>query len=102
MGPSCAVPAISAGGAVVEPFPSTWILTSGYCFLKLSDQSVMRLFSVSEPIEFRFPETAPVALYPLMLLSTSTACADAGSEASNTAASAPDELRLFHHVCLLE
>ena len=29
MGPSCAVPAISAGGAVDEPLPSIWIFAFG-------------------------------------------------------------------------
>jgi len=57
MGPNCAVPASSAGGAVDEPLPSTWIRTLGYCLRKASDQSVIMLSSVSEPIEFRLPET---------------------------------------------
>ena len=29
IGPSCAVPSISAGGAVEEPLPSTWTFTFG-------------------------------------------------------------------------
>src|SRR6185369_15996507 len=38
MGPSWAVPAIRAGGAVLEPLPSIWMLTLGYFFLKPSAQ----------------------------------------------------------------
>ena len=33
-----------------------WMRTFGYCFWKPSAQKVMRLFSVSEPIELRLPE----------------------------------------------
>jgi hypothetical protein len=36
MGPSWAVPAIRAGGAVLEPLPSIWMLTLGYFFLNPS------------------------------------------------------------------
>src|ERR1039457_5984255 len=38
MGPNWAVPAIRAGGAVLEPLPSIWILTLGYFFLNPSAQ----------------------------------------------------------------
>ena len=57
MGPNCAVPAMSAGGAVEEPLPSTWIFTFGYILAKASPHSVMRLFMVSEPTLERLPET---------------------------------------------
>ena len=60
MGPNCAVPEMSAGGAVDEPLPSTWIFTLGYIFAKASPQSVMRLFMVSDPTLLRFPETPEV------------------------------------------
>ena len=42
------------------------MLTFGYAFLKPSAQKVIRLFSVSEPMEFRLPETPLTALYGLM------------------------------------
>jgi hypothetical protein len=29
IGPSCAVPSMSAGGRVLEPLPSTWMTTFG-------------------------------------------------------------------------
>ena len=50
------MPEISAGGAVEEPLPSIWMRTFGYCFWKPSAQKVIRLLSVSEPIELRLPE----------------------------------------------
>ena len=57
IGPSCAVPSIKAGGAVLEPLPSIWILTLGYCLRKPSAQRVMRLLSVSEPMLLTLPDT---------------------------------------------
>ena len=57
IGPNCAVPEMSAGGAVDEPLPSTWIFTFGYILAKASPHSVMRLFMVSEPVLDRLPET---------------------------------------------
>ncbi len=51
------MPEISAGGAVEEPLPSIWMRTFGYCLPKPSAQKVIRLLSVSEPIELRFPVT---------------------------------------------
>ncbi len=57
MGPNWAVPAMSAGGAVDEPLPSTWTFTFGYILVNASAQRVMRLFMVSEPMLLRLPET---------------------------------------------
>ena len=52
------MPSISAGGAVEEPLPSIWMRTFGIGLArKASAQNVIRLFSVSEPIEFRLPAT---------------------------------------------
>ena len=62
IGPKWAVPATSAGGAVEEPLPSISTFTFGYWARKPSDQSVIRLFSVSEPIDLRLPEIPLVAL----------------------------------------
>ena len=56
IGPKVAVPSISAGGAVDEPLPSISIWTLGYIFRKPSAQSVIRLFSVSEPTLLIVPE----------------------------------------------
>ena len=61
IGPSWAVPSIKAGGAVLDPLPSIWIFTFGYCLRNPSAQSVMRLLSVSEPILLTLPVT-PVTL----------------------------------------
>ncbi len=61
MGPKLAVPCSMAGGAVEEPAPWIWMLTLGYCFLKDSAHSVIRLFSESEPMLDRLPDT-PVVL----------------------------------------
>ncbi len=72
IGPSWAVAEMSAGGAVEEPFPSIWIFTFGYILLNFSAQSVIRLLSVSEPIELRFPETPDTGLYGWMAGSTWT------------------------------
>ncbi len=85
IGPSWAVAEISAGGAVEEPFPSIWIFTFGYILLNFSAQRVMRLFSESEPIELRFPETPETGLYGWMAGSTWTVWPAAGP-ASSTAA----------------
>ena len=60
IGPSWAAPEVIAGGAVPEPLPSTCTLTLGYLALKPSAQKVIRLLSVSEPTEFRLPETPAV------------------------------------------
>src|SRR5262245_25489514 len=49
IGPSCAVPSISAGGAVAEPLPSTPTLTPGYRRENASPHLPMMLFMVSEP-----------------------------------------------------
>lgn len=57
IGPICAVPSMSAGGAVELPLPSIWMLTLGYTFLNPSAHSVIWLFRVSDPIEFRLPVT---------------------------------------------
>src|SRR3989304_6342884 len=46
MGPSWAVPEMSAGGAVEEPLPSIWILALGENFWNASAHSVIRLLSV--------------------------------------------------------
>ena len=51
------MPAISAGGAVDDPLPSTWTLTFGYIFRNVSAQSVIMLFIVSEPTLLRLPDT---------------------------------------------
>jgi hypothetical protein len=60
MGPNWAEPAMRAGGAVDEPFPSTWIFTLGYIFRNASPHSAIMLFMVSEPTLFMFPETPDV------------------------------------------
>src|SRR5678816_4146508 len=78
MGPNWAVPAMRAGGAVPEPFPSTWIFTLGYIFAKASPHSVIRLFMVSDPTLERLPETPGVFAYAAMEGSTFTAWARAG------------------------
>jgi hypothetical protein len=57
------VPAISAGGAVEEPLPSTSIATLGYIERKPSAHSVIRLFIVSEPMLFTEPDTPSTGLY---------------------------------------
>src|SRR5687768_9116535 len=75
IGPSWAVPEISAGGAVEEPLPSIWMRTLGYCRRKPSAHRVIRLLSVSEPTELKLPETPPVFWYGAMLESTLTAWA---------------------------
>src|SRR5262245_24165307 len=77
IGPSCEVPAMSAGGAVVEPLPSICTRTLGYSFWNPSAQKVMRLLSVSEPTEFRLPETPLVLLYAGIEESTLATCAEA-------------------------
>ena len=61
IGPSCAVPSIKAGGAVLDPLPSIWILTLGYCLRNPSAQRVITLLRVSDPMLLRLPET-PVIL----------------------------------------
>src|SRR6185295_4305519 len=63
IGPSCAVPSIKAGGAVLDPLPSIWIFTLGYCLRNPSAQSVMRLLSVSEPMLLTFPDTPLTLTY---------------------------------------
>ena len=62
IGPTWATPEARATGAVPEPLPSTWIFTFGYWALKPSLQKVMRLFRVSEPTEFRLPDTPEVTV----------------------------------------
>ncbi len=57
IGPNCAVPAMSAGGAVEEPLPSTCTLTFGYILRKVSAHNVIMLFIVSDPMLLRFPDT---------------------------------------------
>src|SRR5512141_3412555 len=64
IGPSCAVPSIKAGGAVLDPLPSIWILTLGYCLRNPSAQRVMRLLSVSEPMLLTLPDTPLTLAYP--------------------------------------
>src|SRR2546428_1498681 len=67
MGPSWAVPSIRAGGAVLEPLPSIWIFTFGYCLRNPSAQRVIRLFRVSEPMLLRVPDTPLDLAYDLRL-----------------------------------
>src|SRR5512143_3447695 len=76
IGPKVAVPAIRAGGAVAEPFPSISMVTFGYCFLNPSAQRLMTLLSVSEPTLLMLPEIPWTGLYSGRFLSTAT-CATA-------------------------
>jgi hypothetical protein len=62
IGPNCAVPAISAGGAVDEPLPSTWILHVRVELAEGLAQSVIMLFMVSEPTLLMLPVTPDVFL----------------------------------------
>ncbi len=57
------MPAISAGGAVELPLPSTWTFTFGYILRKASAHSVIMLFMVSEPTLLMLPETPDVFWY---------------------------------------
>ena len=63
IGPNCEVPAISAGGAVELPLPSTWTFTFGYILRKASAHSVIMLFMVSEPTLLMLPDTPDVFWY---------------------------------------
>src|SRR3954471_9775459 len=98
IGPSCEVPWISAGGAVVEPLPSIWMRTFGYSFLYPSAHSVIRLFRVSEPTELRLPETPLVLLYDGIEESTLVTCAERTAlphRATATASGAATRLRFI-------
>jgi hypothetical protein len=61
IGPNCAVPAISAAGAVEEPLPSISICTFGYMRRKPSAHRVIMLFIVSEPFRTVTAATRPLA-----------------------------------------
>ena len=86
IGPNCEVPAISAGGAVELPLPSTWILTFGYILRNASAHSVIMLFIVSEPTLLMLPETPEVFWYAAMPGSTWTCWASAGAARARSAA----------------
>src|SRR5262245_5530620 len=77
MGPICAVPWMSAGGAVFDPLPSFWVMTFGYCFLHPSHHSVMTLTRRSGPSEFKLPEIPLTLVYGLISESIGIACANA-------------------------
>src|SRR5688500_20112103 len=91
MWPNCVVPAMSAGGAVDEPFPSTWILTLGYIFANASPHSVMRLFMVSGPVLERLPETPDAFWYDGTPASTFTVCAEAETAVASRPITATNE-----------
>src|SRR5687767_11960946 len=91
MGPNCAVPAMRAGGAVDDPFPSTWIFTFGYIFANASPHSVMRLFMVSEPVLERLPDTPDDFWYDGTPASTLTVCAGAETAVASKPITAANE-----------
>src|SRR5688500_8555489 len=81
---------MSAGGAVDDPFPSTCSFTLGYEREKVSPQSVIRLFMVSEPMLDKLPETPLVFWYEAMAGSTLTApAAGAPAVAAGACAAVP-------------
>ena len=80
------MPAISAGGAVPEPLPSIWIFTFGYSLRKVSAQSAIMLFIVSEPTLLMLPETPVAFWYAPMAESTLTAWAWASTAPSTRVA----------------
>ena len=86
IGPNCEVPAISAGGAVELPLPSTWTFTFGYILRKASAHSVIMLFMVSEPTLLMLPETPDVFWYADKPESTWICWASAGAARAASAA----------------
>src|SRR5262245_54821464 len=81
VGPSWAIPLMSAGMAVNEPLPSIAHSTSGWTFLNPSLQNVIRLLRVSEPTLDSLPLTASSRRY-------ASCCFESSSDGSDCASMA--------------